>query len=994
MEWMTCRGEKFRSVQAFWQIRNYIEQDLPNKSHSTCSDGSLLSVGSSDIEEDLLGTQLRHPSKSSLSESKQDTDAPSIPLNHSAAHHRVAVRPKKTHGVPRRKRVQQLPNTLPTTIEVNEDSFIRSASPETNTKVALGSDNKLNRSKSNAGSKSQDALEEHTEKEEKCDRSFFERLFPRRSAKKKKSKHDEKKQEEKKMKFEEHYSKQEDKRRIEDIKVEKYNSRDESSSFHTNFKQTESYRRYESKPIPAVRSGAAYRQRVMPIDVPDSPEVLRKEEELVTTKSQLPDILSTSPLQMELENKLKHRLTRSSPPQNSEVPDVPPQAMDSSAEQKIEQIHSQQSRTFHYFESRKSDDTKSKAKIAGLSSLQQKVLTLNEDEADYHNFKSLTEFPSSPQNTNVLLTKSHSFKTVKSTTIQNTSTTDVSSSKISFNKDCKENFMGKSSSLDSVKIFNDQANETIHNSITQTSSEKIEFRRQTKQQTIEIKCDITVNEHDNLDEQITKCMIETKRLCDSYPEKNHITISGPSHTAVVNIINKEHFNISSEERQSNVEVIEKNSPKEHLISVTKINVLPENEQISPDSPISLETKSLVLSKSPKIYSDQMKTKPIFNFEVDQQVNSRNPSRDDVDIVNKEENNQSEISKASPVFTISPISSAAPLFKKNEKSTPKKSSLVMITPETSSRDKSITSCKSSSLDSLTSDHLDSTDKSSQDSLDNVIDKPFVHPREKVDNVVLRKKTSFKQNKDDEPELMKVFARRSLKLKDTETEIINQELSVMIKENCDKSRDSDKENQTDSPVKERRKSSFVESMEHMKRKSENEFPHRRKSSSKSDEENQDRMSESDTNALRKKSLNFELEKKEKEPLIESNIVHSKPIPIRRNSRPENNSQESSDVSLRKPSVEQTYPRSVSVNSSKAIENSQNILRKQFVSRRKTDNWITNLKNEESDREKEALKEDHHSPKEEIVNELIIEPKNFNQRKAEWEKRAQEAQKKSTP
>lgn len=56
--------------------------------------------------------------------------------------------------------------------------------------------NKLSRSCSNAGSKSQDhfgTLEEEEDKEEKSGSSFFERLFPRRSAKKKKMKMEENK---------------------------------------------------------------------------------------------------------------------------------------------------------------------------------------------------------------------------------------------------------------------------------------------------------------------------------------------------------------------------------------------------------------------------------------------------------------------------------------------------------------------------------------------------------------------------------------------------------------------------------------------------------------------------------------------------------------------------------------------------------------------------------------------------------------------------------
>ncbi|XP_066999308.2 platelet binding protein GspB isoform X3 [Anabrus simplex] len=106
-----------------------------SKSRSTCSDGSLLSMGSSEMDEDSSG----HSSKASLHDRRavyQDSDleldvAPA-PLSHSAARHKMAVRPKRTHGAPRRRRMQQqiAGSPLPTTPEVNEELSARSASPE------------------------------------------------------------------------------------------------------------------------------------------------------------------------------------------------------------------------------------------------------------------------------------------------------------------------------------------------------------------------------------------------------------------------------------------------------------------------------------------------------------------------------------------------------------------------------------------------------------------------------------------------------------------------------------------------------------------------------------------------------------------------------------------------------------------------------------------------------------------------------------------------
>lgn len=63
----------------------------------------------------------------------------------------------------------------------------------------------------------------------------------------------------------------------------------------------------------------------------------------------------------------------------------------------------------------------------------------------------------------------------------------------------------------------------------------------------------------------------------------------------------------------------------------------------------------------------------------------------------------------------------------------------------------------------------------------------------EEVVLRKKPSVPSEKDDQPELMKVFARRSLKIKEDEE----------LAEDVRKSRDSDKENDNSEPFKQERK-----------------------------------------------------------------------------------------------------------------------------------------------------------------------------------------------
>ncbi|XP_021919007.1 uncharacterized protein LOC110829533 isoform X3 [Zootermopsis nevadensis] len=123
-----------------------LEQGLkenPTKSRSTCSDGSLLSMGSSEMDEDSLGQHSGHSSKQSLHDKKTfhdsdlefDLGVSAIPLSHSAARHKMAVRPKRTHGAPRRRRIQQLAggSPLPSTPELNEEASGRSASPDVRT---------------------------------------------------------------------------------------------------------------------------------------------------------------------------------------------------------------------------------------------------------------------------------------------------------------------------------------------------------------------------------------------------------------------------------------------------------------------------------------------------------------------------------------------------------------------------------------------------------------------------------------------------------------------------------------------------------------------------------------------------------------------------------------------------------------------------------------------------------------------------------------------
>lgn len=223
------------------KIQNAQENVNNKSSHSTCSDGSLLSMGSSEMDEDSYGQSSRHSSKLSLHDKRSqapphnNTTEPdlevgeltSVPLSHSAARHKMAVRPKRTHGAPRRnRRLTQLGGvtSLPATPEVNEDVSVsgRSSTPDlppeprsrrespastsppplSNTQLKSASlplgtapvwdENpiKLSRSKSSATNRQLDSAtvgeQDELETGKKEETSFFGRLLSRRSGKKKK----------------------------------------------------------------------------------------------------------------------------------------------------------------------------------------------------------------------------------------------------------------------------------------------------------------------------------------------------------------------------------------------------------------------------------------------------------------------------------------------------------------------------------------------------------------------------------------------------------------------------------------------------------------------------------------------------------------------------------------------------------------------------------------------------------------------------------------
>lgn len=93
-------------------------------------------------------------------------------------------------------------------------------------------------------------------------------------------------------------------------------------------------------------------------------------------------------------------------------------------------------------------------------------------------------------------------------------------------------------------------------------------------------------------------------------------------------------------------------------------------------------------------------------------------------------------------------------------------------------------RSISLDSLKTEEnrFLNSDKASQDSLND---------KSSTEGVILRRKSFAKQKNEEEPELMKVFARRSLKLKDEDVSQIQE----AIADEQQRQRDSDKENHSE-------------------------------------------------------------------------------------------------------------------------------------------------------------------------------------------------------
>ncbi|KAF7274595.1 hypothetical protein GWI33_012722 [Rhynchophorus ferrugineus] len=923
-------------------------RDLPCKSHSTCSDGSLLSMDGSEMEEDSIGLPSRNSSKVSLNEKKPELDIElgptslSVPLNHSAAHHRVSVRPKRTYGAPRRKK-GQIATALPATPEVNEESSIRSISPESITTAGVtpptGDSFRLSRSRSNAGKSQDDAALPVQEKEEKL--SLFDRLFPRRSGKKKKK--EEKVMERNTiMEVDSGSAKRTSDEKVVHtqpipVTVSKAQPETRPRTSHTYAK------REEVKPTVVPRTGAASRQRIQPIDIPSSPTSPRESSSVEPISPVTPERLyhaRTSPIQLELENVLKQRQIQHSNVKET-VRDVTTHT--SSSITTTTKEHSE-------IKSIVVEETKSRAKFAALSSLQQRVLNLSSAVEEDQLPPSVEIAIPKPKKT---ISKSYSFKN------QSEKLMVLDGDRLSADS---SKTVTKSSSLDSIKNLDEPKLKSELQMIlkpVQNLCDKVDKPPEVETQNNEI---ITVNNKSVTEsalKEAERTQIHSEQSSSTYtyntsssntfeehsvqtnkepvllPFNDAITISGPSHTAIVNVTsqadNINHNTITSETECVENEGIKSIVHKESQISVTKIHLKQKSTEV-------IRTSVTVPKENvPEFLNKQLNKVEQRSASDDlerPQLLPRKFSKEDVEII--ERDGDSECSKdVSPpkTPTLVPVTPTTPnqnRFRKNDsKPSSRKSSIISITPESPVRDHlkdRALKARSISLDSLKTDQngndpsTGAADKSSQDSLDKL-------DRRTGDGVILRRKSLVKHKNEEEPELMKVFARRSLKLKDGDVEQIQESIAE------EKLRESNKENVKDATGEDPQKKKEDCSMQ---------------------------------NKLIKSSFNDS--KKSTESLRTSG--------------------EESDVHLRRSISNNVFlssHRAVSLNLAKPQPTHELSIRKQpsLNERRRTD-W-------------QSVKEQNYSEKRAesetittISTNSDIPTKNFSQRKAEWEKRVQQAQK----
>lgn len=329
-----------------------------------------------------------------------------------------------------------------------------------------------------------------------------------------------------------------------------------------------------TKPTVAPRTGAASRQRIQPIDIPASPK-----EQRMSTPDKPTFSPGTSPIQLELENLLKQRqLSKESP-----TVETPPSSPKEEQQRKVV-VTTTTTRVL-------SEDIRNRVKLPGLSALQQKVLSLDSEEEEPP-FKSLTEVaPVKPQRTS--LAKSHSFKNEKPP--QEKKLQEVE------NVTERRKSVTKAASLDSVKNLEDPVLRTELNLILKPPVDKT----------------------DEIEVTPTKVKITPR---------NSITITGPSHSAVVNVTAS---NLETEVKKETSSVTKIQLKHESQITTTTKTV-PEflNKQLNKVEvrPVSNVVFSM---KSPKISPEEVAPRPKSLFPFPNGETNKLPrkfSKEDVEII--------------------------------------------------------------------------------------------------------------------------------------------------------------------------------------------------------------------------------------------------------------------------------------------------------------------------------------------------------------------------
>ncbi|KAK8753620.1 hypothetical protein OTU49_000686 [Cherax quadricarinatus] len=175
-------------------VLNHGLKSCSRATHSTCSDGSLLSMGSSENDEDSLGAGSHHSSKVSLLEGRHQVvdNEPvvgAVRLSHQAAFHKIAVRPRRTHGAPRSRRPTQIGGQISLPDVIEEANNKNSTSQKTsNVPAASASSSKANTHTDIVEELSSTSIDSQTivehdsdkkekDKEDKRDEPLFQRLF-------------------------------------------------------------------------------------------------------------------------------------------------------------------------------------------------------------------------------------------------------------------------------------------------------------------------------------------------------------------------------------------------------------------------------------------------------------------------------------------------------------------------------------------------------------------------------------------------------------------------------------------------------------------------------------------------------------------------------------------------------------------------------------------------------------------------------------------------